>query len=435
MVKLEFLDLLLFFAYTYLYYLFVKYRATKMQDAQISKLFIRGFTFRIICCLLYSLFTLFLSPSDATGVFFPEADFIYKQMLGDFSKIEFLWRPYSENNFIEIGDPIAEGYYLGTNIIMIKAVIISNFFSFGNFLTSSLLFSILAFEGSWKLFKTFNTINPSFTKFTGFCFLFIPTVIFWTSGIVKEAFSIFCLGYITHHLYYLFKSFTGFFISLTIVLLLSWLLYYVKSYTLVSYLPFIILFFFQNYIYKKAAYAKLNFVVIICFIVFSFTLLGTSNQIFNDLQIDALAQNIDYQQTQFKLQADDQSSSFNLGVAFDPSPAGLLKAAPYGLVAALFRPFPWEAKKLTTAISALESMLLLLSFLYVLFKVGIIFFMKQFFKNPIVFFCFLFSLVFACFCGLSTLNFGSLARYKLPCIQFFVYALIIIYVTKQRLKT
>jgi hypothetical protein len=42
-------------------------------------------------------------------------------------------------------------------------------------------------------------------------------------------------------------------------------------------------------------------------------------------------------------------------------------------------------------------------------------------------YCFLFSCVFALFVGASTLNFGSLVRYKIPCMPFYLIALFLIY--------
>jgi hypothetical protein len=40
---------------------------------------------------------------------------------------------------------------------------------------------------------------------------------------------------------------------------------------------------------------------------------------------------------------------------------------------------------------------------------------------------FLFSIVFALFVGASTLNFGSLVRYKIPCTPFYLISLFLIY--------
>ncbi|MGH2564381.1 MAG: hypothetical protein ACRDE5_07705, partial [Ginsengibacter sp.] len=44
-----------------------------------------------------------------------------------------------------------------------------------------------------------------------------------------------------------------------------------------------------------------------------------------------------------------------------------------------------------------------------------------------IMYCFLFSVVFALFVGASTLNFGTLVRYKIPCLPFYAISLFLIY--------
>jgi hypothetical protein len=46
--------------------------------------------------------------------------------------------------------------------------------------------------------------------------------------------------------------------------------------------------------------------------------------------------------------------------------------------------------------------------------------------NPTVAFCLGFSLIFAFAVGVSTYNFGTLVRYKIPMLPFFIIALILV---------
>ena len=64
--------------------------------------------------------------------------------------------------------------------------------------------------------------------------------------------------------------------------------------------------------------------------------------------------------------------------------------------------------------------------LFVFFKAGIKNFFLNIFKRAIVIYCLFFSLVFAIFVGATTLNFGTLVRYKIPCMPFYIIALIFI---------
>ena len=100
--------------------------------------------------------------------------------------------------------------------------------------------------------------------------------------------------------------------------------------------------------------------------------------------------------------------------------------APAAIVATFYRPFLWESKKLSTLLSSVESLLLMIFTLYVMFKVGFIKFFVTIFRSPIVLYCFLFALIFGLFVGATTLNFGSLVRYKIPAMPFYVISLYLI---------
>jgi hypothetical protein len=65
--------------------------------------------------------------------------------------------------------------------------------------------------------------------------------------------------------------------------------------------------------------------------------------------------------------------------------------------------------------------------IYIVFKTGLIKFFKLVSSDPLIMYCFLFSCVFALFVGASTLNFGSLVRYKIPCMPFYLISLFLIY--------
>ncbi|HSN59769.1 MAG TPA: hypothetical protein VLR49_02460, partial [Ferruginibacter sp.] len=55
-------------------------------------------------------------------------------------------------------------------------------------------------------------------------------------------------------------------------------------------------------------------------------------------------------------------------------------------------------------------------------------------KDPMVIFCFFFSVLFALFISATTLYFGTLVRDKIPCMPFFIIALILINEKSSTLK-
>jgi len=120
-------------------------------------------------------------------------------------------------------------------------------------------------------------------------------------------------------------------------------------------------------------------------------------------------------------------SNFSLGVDFDGTPAGFVRLAPAAIFATFFRPLPWEAHKISQFIACIESLALFLFTVFVLIKCGPIRFFRIIFSEAIISYCLLFSLVFAVFVGASTLNFGTLVRYKIPCLPFYTISMFLIY--------
>ena len=101
--------------------------------------------------------------------------------------------------------------------------------------------------------------------------------------------------------------------------------------------------------------------------------------------------------------------------------SGMLKLVPAAVNVTLFRPYIWEVKNPLMMISSLEALTLLILTVFVIAKARLKIFM--FLKEPTVLFCLLFSLSFAFAVGVSTYNFGSLVRYKIPMMPFYSIAI------------
>ena len=142
--------------------------------------------------------------------------------------------------------------------------------------------------------------------------------------------------------------------------------------------------------------------------------------------ITELAQSMSKIQGAYNAVTEGNESQFSLGVDFDGSPGSLLKMAPAAIIATLFRPFIWEVRKVSQLLSAFESLAVLLFTIFTLWKVGIKFFFRNIIKDPAILYCFLFAVLFALFVGATTPNFGTLVRYKIPAMPFYVLAIFLI---------
>ena len=120
-------------------------------------------------------------------------------------------------------------------------------------------------------------------------------------------------------------------------------------------------------------------------------------------------------------------SNFDLGIQFDGSFTGLIKLAPVAIATTFFRPFLWEPHKASQLLASLESLVLMFFTLFIIFKSGLRTLIKLILTDPLIMYCFFFAIVFALFVGASTLNFGTLVRYKIPCLPFYAISLFLIY--------
>lgn len=91
--------------------------------------------------------------------------------------------------------------------------------SFGKFYAHAILNCILSFLGSYFIYKTFKHFFNCKEKLLFSILLFIPSVYFWTSGVLKEPFVIFFLGGFLWSFFhfFIFKKITFFKIILFIV--------------------------------------------------------------------------------------------------------------------------------------------------------------------------------------------------------------------------
>ena len=104
----------------------------------------------------------------------------------------------------------------------------------------------------------------------------------------------------------------------------------------------------------------------------------------------------------------------------------MTKLAPQAVVVALFRPFLWESRNPTMLLSALEATYFIVLTIRILLRVGVGSTLRAIASSPVLTLCFVFSLIFAISVGISSGNFGTLVRYKIPLMPFYLAGLYIL---------
>ena len=403
------------------------------KDPLLKKYHKQGFWVKVIGCIAFTIFNAYISPGDSTGLYHNEGVNIHNLIIHDFKNIDLLFsegKDFDESLLREAGNA---GYFKSpNNFLVTKIVAVLCFVTFSKYMVINLIFALLAFTGAWKLFLFFYEQYPQMHKKFAIAILFLPTFVFWSAGILKDTICIAALGWITYGLYEIFYRKKRIVQNLFIVFIFGYLLTILKIYILISYVPFFILFIILKNV-QSVNNVLIKFVLAPALIVgsvFGFTkVLKSYSDELGQYAVKDLTKSIKIYNKAYENQANSGSanSNFSLGVEFDGSITGLAKLAPTAISTTFFRPFLWESHKPSTALSSLEALLLMLFTLYIIFKAGLFNFFKLITRDPLIMYCFLFSCVFALFVGASTLNFGSLVRYKIPCMPFYLIALFLVH--------
>ena len=118
-------------------------------------------------------------------------------------------------------------------------------------------------------------------------------------------------------------------------------------------------------------------------------------------------------------------SSYSLG-EIEYTTWGILKKIPVSCNVTFFRPYLTETNNIAMVMGALESSILLLLFLLLLYRYRLTW-LKIVFKNPLLILSFFYSIIFGFIVGFTSYNFGALARYKIPVMPFFTFLLLYFY--------
>ena len=426
-------DLILFPVFLILFSLFFRVVRNTYDDPLLKKYHRQGFWVKVAGCIAFFIYSVYISPGDSIGLYQKEGNNIYHLILQDSGHLHWLFEKgkYFDESLLK--DRYNAGYFKSeANYMVTRIVAILSFITAGRYAAISLIFACIAFSGVWKLFLFFYEQYPHMHKKFAIAILFFPSFVFWSGGIFKDTLCIASIGWITYSLYEILYKKKLFIKNSIILFVFGYMLAILKVYILISYVPFFIFFIIlknmQEIKNKLLKYLLAPALILAC----TFGFIKVLNSFDTDLGVYAvedITTSIQYLNGAYKAMNGNETaeSNFNLGAEFDGSFRGLIKIAPVAIATTFFRPFIWESHKVSQVLASLESLVLIFFTLFVVFKSGLISFIKTILNDPLIMYCFLFSIFFALFVGASTLNFGTLVRYKIPCLPFYAISLFLIY--------
>ncbi len=317
-------------------------------------------------------------------------------------------------------------YYDEKSFFIVRIATFFDLLTFSSYSATALFFALFSFAGAWAFFITFYRQFPHLHKWIAISILFIPSVIFWGSGLLKDTVTLSALGLLTFaiHEVLIVKKVTTF--NLILLFFSGWLIIKVKMYIILCFLPAAFFWVYAKQLFTTGSFAaRIVMAPLLVPFVIVGAYLGVSKISETDekYSLDKVAETAKITAYDIRYWTGrDAGSGYTLG-ELDGTFTGMLALAPKAVNVSLFRPYLWEVKNPLMLLSAIESFLFLSITIFLLFRYPMAFIKA--FSDPNILFCFIFSLVFAFGVGVSTFNFGTLARYKIPLLPFYALGLVL----------
>lgn len=403
------------------------------------KYYIKGLFAKIMGGLVFLAVYIFYYGEGDTTHYFQSCESLLNLAYEDFWKFSsIMLGNLSYENASLFGSEIGYAYYYNDphSYAVVRFTIPFLMLSGKSFVATTILIAAFTYSGLWKLFRLLVKVFPKNIKTSAFAVLFVPSTLFWGSGLLKDSYTLMATCYFFVSFYQIFALRNQISKHILLLLFASYILLSIKPYILfaltASALVAVIhanMKIIQNRILKTLLFPLL---VIVVFVVGT-NIIVTTGQLAGGYysSIDKmLKQAVEIQQDLTKEYYG--GNSFNIG-KFDPTISGVLSKAHLAITAGLYRPFLWEARNIAMIVAGLENFVFLFLTFYVLLlsfltwrKHGFSYMQKVILSDSFIVFSLTFSLMFSFFIGLTTANFGALVRYKIPLIPFFMATLFII---------
>jgi hypothetical protein len=388
----------------------IAYLLWKREDAFFKKVYWPALAFKLLCGIaLGLLYQYYYTVGDTLG-YYGDGVKLANLAHTDFSKYtEFLWqgsKKYAIWHQLNFQRPRAT---FMSKIASVLCLLTAN-----SYWMVSLYLSFVSFIASWYLVKQITRISTSLALPAVAGFLFLPSAVFWSSGLIKESMAMAALYFLTTvFLKIWFREKTTIYHWL-LVLLALWVLWNLKYYYLAVLLPVLATALVMKYlVVPRLKYRQWYILIPVWGIVFTLPLWVASNVHPNFYPERFLKVIVDNYQQFTLVSAPGDFIEYPL---LEPEVKSILSHSPKALLSGLFRPFVWEVHTSFQLLVAVENLVLILLFITSLTKLKDSLRTEQ---RLLLFSTAVYIILLCIFLALSTPNYGTLSRYKTGFLSFF----------------
>lgn len=426
----EFISIPIYLIFIFIIASVIKFRNQKKYPEY--SFYLWGLTAKVVGGLVFAFFYIYYYQSGDTVAYYESA----------LSTVHLFNVNYHSGVTILFGDRTVEDYFLFSSntgyplefvfhdpktFMVVRLLVPLLYLSFNSYFICTVLVSVVTYSALWQLYRMFVRYYPRYYKQIAYGVLFMPSTLFWGSGILKDSFTLAstCLFVVSIEVLFLQKKYR--LKPMIMVVLSAFLILSIKPYIFMVLLPGAMFWIFYSRIKKIRSKLILYVALPVAFLLVmagSFFVLSQLGDTLGKFSLDKALDTASISQRDLK-RAEYQGNSFDIG-DYDPTLIGVASKFPQAVLAGLFRPFLWESNNLTMLLSSMENIVLLGIFVYLLMKVGVKRFFGMIRENPVLLFSVIFAVIFAFVIGISTSNFGALVRFKIPLMPFFTTTMFIL---------
>ncbi len=305
-------------------------------------------------------------------------------------------------------------------LLFSKIVSILYLFTGGNYWLMSAYLSVINFLGVHLLVRELNVKFNGVKKASYIAFYFLPTFVFWTSGLLKESLAI---GVMAVGIALVIRS-TSSQIKMSILQWIGlsislWLLWELKYFYAALVIPLLASVIIYELIQAKW---KVRPVIVLLFFLTGVTAFSLMHY------------NLDFSRVLYVIYNNYQkginqsTGPYIVYYHFDGSLYGFLLNMPIALFSGLFRPFMFEVRNLLQFLVGAENLAALILLILSVYRSGL----RLICRDPFTIISVIYICSMATLLAFSTPNFGTLSRYKAGFWPFFIFMILILYIQNKK---
>ena len=291
-------------------------------------------------------------------------------------------------------------------------VSIVNFLSGKNYWLSSLWFSLFSFLCVWYFLQQLTVLLPALRRAGVIAFLFFPSVVFWSSGIVKESVGFGALCLVAGIFCRIMQGKKLSWYEYVPLIVALWLLLNLKYYWAAVFVPSVLTTLVVYWLVERRVSGTWPLVTcwLAIFIFFCWAASFTHPNFYLETFLGVIRQNHD----EF-VRVSNPDNVIHFAVQVN-SWSDVVVNAPWAIISGLFRPLPHEAHGITGVVGSLENLAILGLVLLKFFRLRSVKGSQRLLLLSVL----AYSLLLCIFLAMSTPNFGTLSRYRIGFLPFFM---------------